>query len=192
MSRWTEPSESDWLRWEALIWPETGDGLTPWDAARALGHPRIRGSGTFKRSDPVRHGEILERFRHDRDEGDRQTARETYREAITRALDPVPILHQGAATGFYQWDGATALRAAELLHKAAGGLTERVEVAHDPIEITVTHERRLTLADVAAFARTLPGLGDSPRGQLPAAGEVLATFDGSESAAGGVPARPEP
>lgn len=40
--------------------------------------------------------------------------------------------------------------------------------------VVVQHERRLTLADVALFAGSLTGLGTSPRGELPAAREILA------------------
>lgn len=59
-----------------------------------------------------------------------------------------------------------------------------------PLE--VTHAHRLTLGDVIRYAGTLPGLGDSPGGQLPAAPELVAEPEQGELAAGDIPPRQQP
>lgn len=76
---------------------------------------------------------------------------------------------------------------------------ERVEGANaQRIEVvgSIQHEARLTLADLAQYARVerpvAEGLSGSPRRELPAAREVLAEAADSERAAGGVPAGTEP
>lgn len=135
MSIWTEPSPSDWDRWEELIF-KADNGSEPGDAARALG---FGGSSTFKRSDPVRHAEILDKWREDRKEQDRQTVRDTLRDNIARAMEPTPILYKGEPTGYFEWAGPVALRAAELLGKDAGMFQERVELSGPeggPMEVT--------------------------------------------------------
>lgn len=153
MGIWTEPSPSDWERWETLIFE---DGSTPSDAAKLLG---FGGSSTFKRSDPAQHANVLDRWRADRDEGDRQTARETFREVVDRSLVAVPVLNkQGDPTGEWTYDAPAALRAAELLGKSAGMFTDRIDVAiggpnGGPIEI---EDRSASLAD---FARVLEAAG---------------------------------
>lgn len=166
LSIWTEPSPSDWDRWEDRL----RAGEPPAAAARAVRDDLT--CSAFRRSDPVRQKAALE------------MGQEARGLVVDKRVEGWALADDASDAMRLAW--------AKRWQPEYAATTQRVEVDHGPIEITVTHERRLTLADVAAFARTLPGLGDSPRGQLPAAGEVLATFDGSESAAGGVPARPEP
>ena len=52
MSRWTEPSPSDFDRWEALV----AEGKDPSRAAKELG---FNGSSAFKRVNQERHAEVL-------------------------------------------------------------------------------------------------------------------------------------
>lgn len=117
MSIWTEPSPSDFDRWEQKV----AEGIDPSRAARDLG---FRGSSQFKRADPVRHAEVLELWRETQTADDRTTARDTLRTiAESTTVEP-----------------KDRVRAAELLGKGSGYLDAKTTLevsgpAGGPIEI---------------------------------------------------------
>lgn len=78
-------------------------------------------------------------------------------------------------------------------HLIKWNLPEAKETA--TLEVTgrveITHERRLTLADALAQVGRIDGLSTATRGELPAAGYLLAESDEGEPAPSAVPARPE-
>lgn len=53
--------------------------------------------------------------------------------------------------------------------------------------VVIEHEKRLTLGDLHDFALTLPGLGSSPRGELPTARPILAQPKPGQPPTGDVP-----
>lgn len=145
MSAWTEPSPSDFDRWEKLI----EDGADPSEAGRQLG---FRGSSAFRRANPHRHAETIEWWRDIRDGQDRTLARDTFREIA----------------GSHEASESARVQAAAQLAKTSGMLADRVEVtgAHGgAVEVTsaaVTEAvERFTAGLVPLAART--GTADAPR-----------------------------
>jgi hypothetical protein len=128
---WTQPSPSDFDRWEALLLA----GQEPSTAAKSLGHT----CSAFRRADPARHAELLELSREARGANADERGEKW-------ALD------QGASdqmrlAWLKRWQPAWA------------GL-QKVEVTGaDGGPVEVEHKGGLTLADVAAFAndRSDPG-----------------------------------
>lgn len=153
MSIWTEPSPSDWDRWEALIHPENiDDRLDPGPAARQLG---FRGSSAFKRADSVRHGEALEHWRElNADHADEMGSR--------WALDP---------------KADTAMRIAWLKrHNQAWVGTSEVAVTHTGV--VEIEDRSASLADVVRVLKAAGALdaelsSGTPRPNVPAALPLL-------------------
>lgn len=153
MSKLTEPSPSDFDRWQQLI----VDGRDPSQAARELG---FNGSTTFKRADPARHADALEIHRERWRSEDRVLARDTLRNV--------------ALTG--ENEGAR-VSAANTLAKMGGLLDDvhKVEVTGaegGPIAV----EGGATLADVGAVLVAVGALPGSQPGspEVPAAGPILA------------------
>lgn len=157
MSVWTQPSPSDFDRWEELL----VKGVEPASAARELGFT----ASAFRRSDPERHAECL------------ALGREA-REAIANNRGEKWALDD---------DAPPQIRLAYLKAESSRyrqGDTSNVEVNHGGV-VTVEHERRLTIGDLAAYARSLDGPVDRPVGELPAARPLLAEPAEGELPAGG-------
>lgn len=186
MGVWSEPSPSDWDRWETLIFEE---GSSPSDAAKLLG---FGGSSAFKRSDRERHAQVLERWRADRDETDRQTARETFREVVERSLVATPVLTKdGDHSGEWTYDAPSALRAAELLGKSAGMFSDRLEVSGPDggaVKVEI-EDRSASLADIARVlveAGALLGI-PAASSHVPPVGQLLAAPPEGERETSSVP-----
>ena len=121
MSIWTSPSPSDFDRWEALILK----GDDPSHAAKELG---FGGSSTFKRTDPVKHAEVLQVWRERRDADDVKLARDTLREIAEAETSPLIT-------------AAARVSAATTLGKAAGMFeADKLEISGPqagPLEVDI-------------------------------------------------------
>jgi hypothetical protein len=152
---WSEPSPSDFERWEALV----SEGATPHDAARECG---FNGSSTFRRADPVRHAELMAWWRDVRDATNQAYVRDKLRVNAEQAMNGEP------------YRGEVANRALELLGKTAGLFTERtVEVTGangGPIEI---ERREVSLHGVLNILAEAGALDDVDFGALAGSRPVL-------------------
>jgi hypothetical protein len=156
----TEPSPSDFDRWEALL----AAGREPSDAAMELGYT----SSMFRRTSAERHAHCLEVGREARaDRVDRRMEELTAEEAPQASL---------VLAWAKRWNPAYDERRRLELTGADGG--------------PVVYEGGTSLVDVAAtlaVVGALPG-GDAAGGAVPALGPVLAEPPDGLEAAGGVPA----
>lgn len=120
MGRWTEPSPSDFDRWEQLI----AEGDDPSRAAKALG---FGGSSSFKRADAQRHAETLAWWREARQQDDVEYVRDKLRDNVEAAMS--------------EGERNAANRGLELIGKQAGMFDDRIEIDHGgPVEVHVDHD----------------------------------------------------
>lgn len=139
LERARQVDDDDWSQWVVLI----EEGSDPSTAAKLIG---FGGSSAFRRADRERHGEIMERWRDDRDETDRQFVRDTLKENVERAMTAAPVLdREGKETGEYTYQGQVANRALELIGRDVGMFREQIAVELTgakgaPLEVTVEHD----------------------------------------------------
>src|SRR5262245_54859913 len=181
-------TEAEFQAWETRL--EAGEN--PAKAARD-GSADLT-CGSFKRGDRVRYDDALSTSREARG----LYVVEKLEENVERAMEARPVLdREGNETGVFDYDGAVANKALELLGRSAGLFVERKEIEISGREggpIELEGHAIVGLADVVAFARSI-GASDSlrldagdSRPALPAAEEVRPDPPGDLDAASVLPA----
>lgn len=158
--------------WKTSYCTLIAEGYTRNDAAQAVGvSPR---TVSRHQADDPEFGELYREAR--------ETVRDTLRNEIWKLR-----FASNESTSRWAYDHLIKWNLPEAAEKT------RFEITGDGGgPVAIQHEQRLTLAHLYAFARSVPGLGDSDIGQLPDVDQVLSAPEDGGAAAGVVPARPVP